>query len=36
MFELGREIRLRYVRRFFPSFGSLQLAYQEGRAPFDD
>ena len=37
MFELEREtIQLLYVWRFFPPFGSLQLAYQEGPAQFDD
>ncbi len=36
-FELEREtIQLLYVWRFFPPFGSLQLAYQEGPAQFDD
>ena len=37
MFELEREtIQLLYVWRFFPPFGSLQLAYQEGPAQFDE
>ena len=37
MFDLEREtIQLLYVWRFFPPFGSLQLAYQEGPAQFDD
>ena len=37
MFELERKtIQLLYVWRFFPPFGSLQLAYQEGPAQFDD
>ena len=36
-FDLEREtIQLLYVWRFFPPFGSLQLAYQEGPAQFDD
>lgn len=36
-FELEREtIQLLYVWRIFPPFGSLQLAWQEGPAQFDD